>query len=114
MNYKNFLKAHKVPQGHPCNFVVMSGGNYVIKNKDPFLNLYVCNLVTEKTNDGGIIFKVEKSKLYPLIIDIDLDLSNKLELESDVIEKTYYDLAALILNVPNADKYKRACRNNCN
>jgi hypothetical protein len=98
MNYSNFLKAHKVSHGEPCNFVVMSGGNYVIQNKDPFLNLFVCNLGTEKTNDGGIVFKVEKSKLFPLIIDIDLDLSKKLELESDVIEKNYHNLVALILN----------------
>ena len=98
MNYASFLQAHKVPHGSPCNFVVMSGGNYVIKNKDPFLNLFVCNLETQK-NDGGIVFKVEKTKLYPLIIDVDLNLSKKLELEPDVIEKTYHNLVALILNV---------------
>ena len=98
MNYRGFLKKHKVDRGQTCNFVAMKGGRYRIPHKDPFLELFVLNLQTlDQFAEGGLVFKVAKSKLYPLIIDIDLDLS--VDLVPGVnVDEAYFDLASLIMN----------------
>ena len=93
MNYAELIKTSSVDRGEPCNFIVMTGGRYQIPKV--FLKSYVSNLLTGSYDDGGIIFKVSKSRLYPLIIDIDLDLSQELKFKS--VEKTYHELATLIL-----------------
>ena len=83
-------------RGDPYNFVKMVGGRYQIEEKDPFLKLFVQNLFTQKVSDGGLIFKVPKTSLYPLIIDIDLNLSAPLTTD---VEKAYFQLATRIMAV---------------
>ena len=75
MELQKLFAQARVEKGKPYNFLKMVGGRYQIDTKDPFLKLFVQNLFTQKISDGGVIFKVPKSVLYPIIIDIDLDLS---------------------------------------
>ena len=96
MELQNLFAQARVEKGKPYNFLKMVGGRYQIDTKDPFLKLFVQNLFTQKISDGGLLFKVPKSVLYPIIIDIDLDLSANLTHD---VEKDYYDLASQILPI---------------
>ena len=77
------------------NFVLLTGGRLNILDKPVFIQKYLENFpnFSAKKNAGGLVFKVPKDKLYPLILDIDVDLSREEALD----EELYLQLANYIL-----------------
>ena len=75
--FRNYLKTLKPNEGK-YNFLKLAGGKLYVKNKPRFINMFLRNFTkfSEKSNAGGLVFKVPKDHLAPLCIDIDIDLNS--------------------------------------
>ena len=94
--FGNYINKHQVPKGDEHNFVLLTGGRLNILDKPTFLQKYLESFpnFSAKKNAGGLVFKVPKAKLYPLILDVDVDLSREVALD----EGLYIKLANYILD----------------
>ena len=92
--FEKYINKHQVSKGE--NFVLLAGGRLNIFDKPEFFQKYLESFpsFSEKINARGIVFKVPREKLYPLILDIDVDLSREVALD----EGLYIKLANYILD----------------
>ena len=91
-----YINENRVQKGKDYNFLIMTGGYLNIQNKSLFVNWFMKNFpkFSLKHNAGGLIFKVPREKPYPIICDIDVDLSREVTLKEEV----YVELAEMVLD----------------
>ena len=101
--FEKYIQKHYVPKGDAHNFVLLTGGRVNILDKPLFLEKYLKSFPSFSAKyPGALVFKVPKNKLYPLILDIDVDLSREVSLEEDLYLKLTQYILDQFTNVTGA------------